>query len=802
MITNYIKIALRNITRYKGFSFIGIAGLATGIACCMLMLLFVKDELSYDRYHENSERIYRVVEIIGEEGRGERSSSNPFPVGPTLVLDYPNTVEAAVRFFNFQAPMLTVSSEDRKFNERKFFFVDSTVFQVFSWTLEEGNPATALAEPNSVVLTREVARKFFDDKPALGKVLRFEGKQDLKITGILAEVPLNSHFRFDYLASFSTLPALYNGNVPNGWYWNPCWTYVLLKEGLGAEALASQFPAFVQKYFPQVIKHETVLRLQSLSSIHLTSRLDFEIEPNGNEATVYIFSVIAAFVLVIACINYTNLATARSSGRSREIGIRKVLGAHRGLLIKQIMFESMITSAIAILMALGILELLISVFNSISGKILVVQYTQDTGALAALFGIGLFTGFVSGIYPAFVLSSFQPIAVLKNLVRINPRQGNFRKVLVTAQFVVSGVLIIGTLVAAEQLEFLRTTRLGFDKEQVVMIPVARSSIVNQYDSFKTTLLQQSAVVAVTSTEDIVGSAIQTGSYFPEGTTESRLFSRLNVREDFAKTFAIQIIAGRDYSEDIPTDYDEAVIINEAMVRYLGWESPEKAVGKRFSDGDTPARVIGVMKDFHFTSLHQPVAPFVLEMPDPEPGSRAFFLKYIAVRIRPEASAETIAFLGTTWNNFSPERPFEFFMLDENLNQLYRSEETLGRVAGAFSLLAIMIACLGLFGLTAFITEQRTKEIGIRKVLGASVTGVVGLLSKDFLKLVLIANLIAWPVAYTIMSQWLENFAYRIEIGWWVFALAGGAALAIAVLTVSFQAIRAALANPVEALKYE
>ena len=801
MISNFFKIAIRNLLRSKGYSFINIIGLAIGMACCAMILLFVRDELQYDRYHENADRIYRINEIVGEEGRGERSASNPFPVGPTLLFDYPEYVEASVRFFNFQAPTLAVSAGDRKFNEKRLFFVDSTLFEVFSYSLLQGDPSTALAQPNSVVLTRDMARKYFDDENPIGNVLTFEGKHDLQVTGILADLPPQSHFQFDFLVSFSSLHGIYDGIVPNGWYWNPCWTYVLLRDGVDAAALEAEMPAFIQKYFPQVIKHETTLLLQPLTDIHLRSRLDFEIEPNGDVAYVYIFSGIALFILLIACINYMNLATARSANRSREIGVRKVLGAHRSQLIRQFLAESLLMSFLSVLIAIGLMELLLPLFNSYAGKTLALNLLTDLPAMAGFFLIGAIVGVVSGVYPALFLSSFQPVRVLKKWTRTNPKHGGLRQVLVVAQFAISIVLIIGTVVATDQLSYMQQANLGFEKEQVVMVPMARTPVIARYEAFKSVLQQGPGIVSVTATEDVLGVAYQTATYVPQGFPEPRQFARLNVCENFTKTFGIEMAAGRDYSDLIPTDKVESVVINEAMVRYVGWSSPEGAIGKTMNGGTPPVKIIGVVKDFHFASLHQPVAPFVLELPN-NPGGHAFFIKYLAVRIRPNTVAETLAFLERTWNEFAPERPFEYFFLDQNLDRLYRAEEALGNVATAFSVLAIFIACLGLFGLAAFMSEQRTKEIGIRKVMGASVASVVGLLSREFLKLVLLANLLAWPLGYFGMNAWLQDFAYRIDLRPMTFILAGGVALLVALLTVSYQAIRAARSNPVEALQYE
>jgi len=806
MISNYLKTALRNIQKHKGYSLINIFGLAIGMACCLLIMMYVQDELSYDRYHTHADRIYRVIEEVRLEGVGEESSSMPFPAGDTIPLEYPDAVEAAVRFYNFQLPKLSVeygTTGTKRFNEPRFFFADSAVFRVFSFKLVEGDPHKALEEPNSVVITEDMADKYFEDQDPLGKILRWQGTVNLTVTGIVENVPAHSHFQFDFLASFATLRRLYGGNLPQGWYWNPCWTYLLLKEGVDPAALQARFPGLVQKYFPDSIKDKVVIKLQPLTDIHLFSHLDYEISPNSEISYIYIFSAIAVFVLLIACINFMNLATARSASRGREAGMRKALGAHRGQLIRQFLGESLLLCAAAAVLAAILVEIVLPAFNAFSGKALSTDYFSDGRLLTGLALITLAVGFLSGVYPAFFLSGFDPVRVLKGTLERGGRSIAFRKILVVVQFSISIVLIIGTLISFQQLDFLRNKPLGFDRDQVVMLAAYGTGLPRWYDRFRDQVLQDPHVLHVTAVEDVLGDKYQTGSFIPEGARDTNMqqIPLLVVMFDFFETFDMQMAAGRSFSKQFPTDITEGIIINESASRRFGWE-PQQALGKRLrQQGGLMLQIVGVVRDFNYTDLALPITPFVLEMPRNQ-GQMNGRVRYVAVKISGSDVKTTLDFLKTKWGELVPGRSFEYFFLDDELDKLYEAEEKMGQVFGVFTVLAIIIACLGLFALASFTTEQRTREIGIRKVLGAQVTGIVILLSREFAKWVLIANLVAWPTAYWIMQSWLNGFAYRTRVGIFTFAVATGMAFLIALLTVSFQAVKAAVADPVQALRHQ
>ncbi|MBL7959408.1 ABC transporter permease [bacterium] len=802
MFQNYFKIAFRNLLRGKLYSFINVFGLAIGISCFMLIFLFIQDELRYDRFHKKVDRIYRVTsKLDNTEGQGENSSSNPFPVAKALKTDYPHLIEEVVRFFNFQVPSFSLQYGDARFNEKRLFYADSTVWKIFDFPLAEGDPATALGQPNAIVLSQEMAKKYFGNENPMGKILRFEGTVDLHVTGVFEPLPTQSHIAFDGLVSFATLYAQVGPNFGQSWIWNPCWTYVLLKDGVGHEELESQFPVFVNKHYPEFIKPQITHYLQSLKDIHLKSKLDYEIQPNNNESDIYVFAAIGIFILIIACINFMNLATARSARRAREVGMRKVLGAGRRQLIGQFFGESIFISFIAVLVSMILIALTLPIFNGLAQKHLTIDFLANPVLFAVLVFIGLFVGVMAGLYPALYLSSFEAISVMKGRLKFSGKSGLFRKSLVTLQFAISLALIIGTMIIYRQLNYLRSFDLGFAKEQVIVIP-AKPAMVARFDALRNEWIQNTTVINVATMNEIVGAHHNTHEYNYEGMEPGKwlYFPSLIVNETFIETFNIQMVAGRNFSKDYSRDDSLGLIINEAMVLHLGWESPEKAIGQRCNTPTGNERVIGVVKNFNFVSLQESIGPFALDMPPAQ--QKPFWIKYLAVRIAPKDFRETITFIENKWNVLVPEFPFEFFFLDEDLSKMYQSQDNLARLVGYFASLAVSVACLGLFALASFTAEQRTKEIGIRKVLGASVSGVVALLSKEFLKLVLLSNVVSWPVIYYIMDSWLEGFAYRITITIGSFILALLLGLVIAMLTISFQAIKAATANPVEALKYE
>jgi putative ABC transport system permease protein len=792
MIINYLKIAFRNLVKHKAFSLINISGLAIGMACCLLIVIFVQDELSYDRFHENADRIYRIA---SKENRRGVIADYPFVfsgIPPILQNDYSEVLDY-VRFDPRENVL--VSSEDKEFYEERLFYTDASVFEMFTFPLVKGNPEIALKDPYSLVLTQRMADKYFSGENPVGQTLTIDNEHDYQITGVLREIPRNSHIKFDFLASIATLEAQ-DPRYGKLWAWN-CYTYVLLPKDYSYLDLERKFPDFIRRHRGEKAVGAYTFYLQPLTRIHLHSHLGFEIEANSDIRYVTILSAIAFFILLIACINFMNLSTARSAKRAKEVGLRKVLGAERSRLIKQFLGESLTLSLVALPAAVALIELFLPAFNALTGKDLRIEYFGNSVVFLGLIGILLFVGILSGIYPAFFLSAFRPAAVLKNKLRAGAGSTLFRKALVVVQFSISIVLIAGTIIIAKQLDFIRNKKLGFDKDHVVVMPVVRSGTGQNFEMFKRRMLQNPNVQSVTGSTS-APSFIPTRSVFiPEGAEEGERLVLRNVLVDynFIQTFGMEIKEGRDFSRDFSTDKKEAFIVNEAAVKEFGWES---AVGKKLIDLEGPKGfVIGVVKNFHFRSKHQKIEPLILSL---LPSSGYVYL--ISVKINPSNVRETLSFLKSEWKEFSPGWPFEYFFLDDNYDRLYKSEERLRHVFLTFTFLGIFIASLGLFGLAAFTAEQRTKEIGIRKVLGASVPNILILLSKEFARWVLLANIIAWPVAYFAMHRWLQNFAYRTRIGVWVFFLAAFLAFMIAVLTVSYQAVRAALANPAESLRYE
>ena len=809
MFRNYMRVALRNVFKHKVHSFINVTGLAIGLASFVLIFLYVQDELSYDKYHEKADRIYRVTsEVPG----AEFSASMAFPVGHTLQQEYPNFVESYVRFFNFQAPTVAMTyqpdgGERIRFNEPNFFFADSTLWDVFDFELLVGNENSALAQPNNILLTERMVDKYFRDEDPVGKVIQLENQGTINFTvaGILADPKPNSHFEYDFLASINTLNAFQNGQPfqDNNWYWNPAWTYIVVPENVDLATFEGYFPDFVDKYWPPFIKDNAFMYLQKLTDIHLTSRLDFEIRPNSDEAYVYIFSAIALFILIIACINFMNLTTARSGQRAREVGLRKVLGAVKPQLVRQFLSESILLVGLALVVAIPLIYVGLPVLNGFAGKALTFSPVGNPFLFLGLIGVVFVVGSLSGLYPAFFLSAFQPVYVLKNMLTVGKTDVSalLRKGLVVTQFGISILLIVGTFVAYDQLEYMQNKNLGFDKDEVVLIPILGTPLAPQYRAFKDQILQNNQIAAVTVLEDIPGSKYQTDNFQFEGWADPMQIPRLTVHDDAVEVLGMELAAGRGYSRDFLSDSTAAIMVNEAMLPLLGHATAEDALGHRITLRNQEKEIIGVVKDFHYASLHNPIGPFIVERFFNQ-GIFNFFGRYAAVRMRPGDPAGTLAYLEQQWRNFVPDRPFEYRFLDAELDKLYTAEQTLGQVATVFSLMAIFVACLGLFGMASFTAERRTKEIGVRKVLGASEVGIIALLTKESARLVVIAFVVSAPLAWFAISRWLQTFEFATSINPLSFFVAGVAVFSVAILTVGLQSVRSATANPVESIHYE
>ena len=787
MIKNYLKVALRNLRKRKGYAFINVAGLAVGMACCLLIALFVRDERSYDRYHDKADRIFRLVDERARVGA---------PFAPALRDEFPE-VEQAVRLHPMFWTTPLLRAGEQGFYEDGIFFADSSLFDVFSFRLLRGNPETALAAPFSMVLTEAMAAKYFGNADPMGQVMAYDNTHDYTITGIVEDTPVNSHFRFDFLASFSTLYELEDfWGMPLTWVNPTAHTYLLLTDPAAAAALEARLPDFIIKHRGEAFRNGRTFRLQPLTDIHLTSHLQSEAEPNSDGAYLYIFSIIGLAVLLIACFNFINLATARSTERAREVGMRKVVGAHRRQLVRQFLSESMVMSAVAGLLAVGLVALFLPAFNALSGKALTMSAVAEGEMLAGLAAVVLFVGLVAGSYPAFVLVRFRPVAVLKGAFTRTSSGAQLRKGLVLVQFALSMMLIVGAATVYDQLDFMRSSKLGFDGEQILVVPLLDRSMRPQVEALQSEWMRHPNVVSVSGSHRVPGQLFNGFGYVPEGgDPENPIGVRdLGVDHDFTKTFGLDMAAGRDWSREIVTDEDEAFILNETAARAFGWADPSDAVGKRLARSGKEGVVIGVVRDFHFKSLHHTIEPLLMHL-------RPFVMN-LSIRVRPDDLPATVASLERAWKQFSPAFPFDYYFFDEAFDSRYRAEERAGQLFGYFALLAVFIACLGLFGLAAFSAAQRTKEVGVRKVLGASVGGIVMLLSKDFVTLVGWAFVVATPVIYLAMNRWLGGFPYRVDISWSIFLLAGLAALVVALATVSYQSVRAAMTDPVKALRYE
>lgn len=811
MFKNNLKIAFRNLRKNKGFSFINLFGLTIGLSCCLLIGLFIWNELSFDRYHKNADRIYRVSrEFINTDGSIQlHLGSLAPPFAPLLENDFPD-IEAAIRLLQ---NTVTFQKEDRFYAEDNVFMAEPELFELFDIPLISGDATTALNEPFSILLSESTAKKYFDTENPINQTLRGMGQFDLKVTGVFKDFPYNSHFHPDILTSFSTLndPNIYGAEgLRTNWGNNSFSTYLLLPDNYPIENLEQQFPAFLDKnmagYYNQGKASErTKLYLQPLTDIHLHGHLDSEIEENGDIRRVYLFAIIAALILLIACINYMNLSTARSSTRAKEIGVRKVVGAERSQIVWQFLSESFLLSLLATIFAIVIAQLALPFVNQMMGQELQITNSMLLTIPFITVLVALVAGFLAGFYPALVLSGMKPLNILKGGVMVNGKRGgsSLRKVLVTGQFAISIGLIIATIVVFQQLNFMQNKDIGLDKDHVVALNFY-SNIAANYESFRNELIAENSIKNVGRSSripsgrllDSYGSAqVQlSGEELEQSAADLK---SLTVDHRFIPTYDLNLAAGRNYREDKGLDRSGSFILNEKAAKTLGWSDGEAAVGKRIVYGGRDAHIVGVLDNFNFESLHQNIQPMILFIP-----SDSTNFNYLSVKLDGQQLPVALAHLEQVWKQFLPQFPFDYQFVDEEFGALYEAEQRQGRVFISFALLAILVACMGLFGLTAFVTQQRVKEIGIRKILGATTTSLITLLSKDFLKLVLIALVIATPLAYFLMEGWLADFAYRIDLQWWMFVVAGVLGIGVAFLTVSIQSMKAALANPVQSLRSE
>ncbi|MGD8535008.1 MAG: ABC transporter permease [Candidatus Aminicenantes bacterium] len=805
MLKNYIKIALRNIVRHKGYTFINIFGLATGIICCLLILVYVQDELSYDRYHEKAAQIYRIINAGVIRGNHIEMPLVSGPWGPAMVEELPEVLKAV----RIKPPdsRWVIEHGERRFPEKGLYFTDPTFFEVFDVEMVVGNPAHVLDAPFSMVITEEMAEKYFGSEDPIGKIIVGDNWMNFNITGIMRKHPPSTHMNYDFLVNFETLNRAvdpinkqpYYGDLSTNWQNFRIYTYLLLDAHADPAAVEAKMRTLIEERLGKMLRIAGVELnpyLQKLTDIHLKSDLEGEIGPTGDESYIYIFSAVAIFILLIACINFMNLSTARSENRAKEVGIRKAVGADRVQLMKQFLGESIIFTFFASVIAGIAVLFLLTPFNTIAEKNISASSLINGQTTILLIGLVLMVGFVSGSYPAFLLSAFRPAEVLSGKKYKGASGGLLRKILVVVQFSISVFLIIGLSVIYSQMGYIKSRPLGYDKENILAVPLSDPAPRSTYESYKTTLLSNSHVKSVSAASTLPGGLFGIALLRPVGRppNENLTVQIMTVDYDFIETLGIELHEGRDFSREFTTDLNRALLLNEEAVKQFGFDS---GLDKRLSPGGLiNLPVIGVLKDYYFKSLHQKIEPFALSLAT----EQAF--NWVFIKTTEESMPEVMQFSEQEWRRINPGHPFEYTFVDRENDMMYQSEMKLSRLSSIFTIIAIYIACLGLFGLASFTVVQRTKEIGMRKILGASTGGIVLILSKEYVKWVVLANVFAWPLAYYLMRRWLEGFAYHTSLNIMAFFASGILALFIALLTVSFQTFKAATANPVDSLRYE
>lgn len=801
MLKNFIKATLRSFMKNFGFSLINILGLSIGLACSVLIMVFVWHELSYDRYNLKADRIFRIAQkaLIGNTQINQTWTPAPMPAA--LYKEFPE-IEAVTRITD--TGNQTVTYDNKVFIEKRGWIADSSMFDVFTFHFVKGNSKCALNKPNKIIITESMAQKYFGKEDPIGKVLNMNDNYttlNLEVSAVIQDIPENSHFHFDFVISMVSFKGFYDSQE---WFNNNFFTYFVLQKGFNVKDLEAKIPSFTNKYLFDG-KYEEMkakrsgyweIYLQPLLDIHLNSDITGEFEPNGRKSYVYIFFVVAIIILLIACINFMNLNTAKSSARSKEVGVRKVVGARRRSLIIQFIGESILISFIALIIGMALAETLLPAYGSLVGRHLEIHYFNNYYVLPLLILLATVVGIISGSYPAFFLSSFKPVNVLKGKLKGGAKLPWLRNTLVVVQFTISIVLIIGTLLIYKQLNYLQNERLGFDKEKVIVLknPFA---LGNNSKVFKEELKKYEGVEDVTFSTKIPGKMFNNMGYGSDG-KESFTLNLCVCDPGFINVMKLEMVDGRFFSDEFLTD-TTAIIINESAVKLLDWKDPIGKIIFDFGHKVTHFKVVGVVKDFYYESKHQKVRPMALFKLN---GAYTYSASYISVRVKSNRIADVLKFMNNSWKRYANGLPLEYTFLNDEYDILYKNEKQTKQLFIAFSILAIFIACLGLLGLSSYIAEQRTKEIGIRKVMGASVSTITYILSANFTKWVLISNLVAWPIGYYLMNKWLEDFAYRVSMSWWMFVVAAMLSIIIALLTISYQSIRAATRNPIDSLRYE
>ncbi|NVO11291.1 MAG: ABC transporter permease [Bacteroidales bacterium] len=812
MLQNYFITAIRNLIRSRGFTIINVVGLAVGLTTCIFIALWITDEMSYDKSYPNSERLYRIV----YKSNTNSQPRTPHPMPLAMAKDFPE-VENGVSIspiwgVGLTRPEFRVEYLDRKFMEREVMSADSTFFQVFPFEFVDGDPKNALKIPLGIVITESTARKYFGKEVALGKTLKFEGEINFTVTGVIKDIPHNTHFSFDFLISYITLKlrdrAEHKGVLSDYYTWNDFghYNYILLSPGTDPKKVEAKIADWIWNYVKiseedkaAIAKNNIRLVLQPVRDIHLRSNLIWELGSNGNIGYVYAFAITALLVLLIAIFNYMNLATARSEKRAREVGVRKAIGAKRGQLIGQFLNESFLMTIVAFALSLFLLELLMPLFRNLTGKDLNLYSSHGYLFFFGIVIAAIVVGFVSGSYPSFFLTSFKPIEVLKGKIQSSSSNINLRKVLVVFQFSISIFLIICALGIFNQIQYLRNKDIGFKGQQIIVIPTRSDAIVNHFNSYKSTLKKSSSIIDVSGVSNIPGGSFNTNSIWWKDNDPRVNTHEIWVDDDFFKTLQIDVAQGRGFSQDFPGDSLGSFIVNETAVKRMNMTDP---IGQEITwEGDYPGtihgRIVGVVKDFSVRSLRDIVPPLIIQK-----AVKNWQYAYTLVRVKPENIKQTIKYIESVWKQFDGQSIFRYSFLDKDFEKLYESENRMSSIFWIFAALAIFVACLGLFGLAAFVAEQKTKEIGIRKVHGATTRSIIYMLTRNFGVLILISNVIAWPLAYIVLKNWLQSYAFKADINYFYFLLATLLTIGVGAFTTIYQSIRAARQNPVESLKYE
>ena len=784
MLKNYLKIAVRSLLKYKTYSIINIIGLSFGIASCLIIFLYVQNQLSYDKYNKNYKNIYRVI--------SNKYASTPAPLASALKNEFPNNIINTVRIH--KSNKVLISSGNKKFYEGRVFLADPSILNVFTFPIVEGNPNTILTEPLTVLVTQQTAQKYFGDKEAVGKIIRYDNKYNLKVTGVLKNVPANSHFHFDFLISMASAQDFYGNDFFKNKLNTFVYTYLLLKNKQSSELIENKSIPFLKKYYGMGLYSawKPTFKLQPLSSIHLYSDIGGEIEPNGDVRYIYIFSAIAVLVLLMACINYMNILTARYSYRINEVGVRKVLGANKINLFKQFILESSLVTLFSLLLAVVIAELFLPAINSILNLKLSLGFLSNFDLIGVIVLSLLAVGLIAGSYPAFLLASFNPSQIFRATPFNNFSSSFIIKVLFVFQFLISTGIIISSVIISRQLNYIQNKKLGLDKENIVVLPLREEYTRKHYQVLKNTLLKNVDISSVTASSVLPGDVTAYTSIQWKNSGYDKTMDFIIADFDFIKTFKIKLLEGRDFSTKYGTVIKKAYILNQSAVEKIGWRNP---IGKEFKSYFGDGTVIGIVRNFNYKNLHEKIKPLFIVI-DPNE------LNFIIIRIKANKVAPALNYIKNSWKKVFPQSPYEYSFYDKHLELLYRSETKLASLFGIFSGLAIVIAFLGLFGLASISTIKKTKEIGIRKILGASVSSIITIIFREFIILVLLASIFSWPIVWFGMNKWLQAFAYRLNLNIWPFLIVTFLLVFTSLIIISLRAVKVATANPVKSLRYE